>query len=871
MKKLLGILVVTAFLLFAFFEAAHAAGVYFTVQGGTGTSSPSGILYGDNGATSHLNTVGIGKGLTFTGGTLSISGGSGTVSTSSSESAGYFPTWTSTNGTPALLAGKSSLFQDSMGDVGVGTIFPNAAFHIATNTTDDPLLLINGTYTENTLLGSAGIVEFDPSLVLNVAGSATITKFLPLITTNAAISTLNNNNSELNFVAGSGNINTAQGQIVSFNSNSAYTGTLTLGRGFLIQAPVWSSGQLTTYTGLTVAAQGIASSTIGIALGDLTSAVNNVNIVTGQTTSPVGNFDGYFAAAYPSFFVATSTLSTNAKIDLASTRSAVVSGNVLGTLGFVSNDTNLTTPGVQVAGIAAVANTTHTVAALGTDLTFSSTNGTTYAELARLTGTGNFGIGTTSPYGQLALGGGNLILGAATAGGTPGDLFLPKLGTAAGAFLAVDVAGKIIATTTPSGSGAVSSVSNSDGTLTISPTTGAVVASIALSHANTWTGLQQFNGNASTTGISVTGTASSTRYIAYLGTAANPSYTFSGDEDTGIYTSAANTFAFTTAGVNRLSISASAVSFSNIVGYVGSSAFAKDWEIKTGTSGTLAAPTYAFNSDTGTGLWSQYASALNLAVGGTEVFRSDTASTSFPVGNLGVGTTSPYSKLSIGGNVVVGAATAGGTLGDLFLPKLGTAAGAILAVDSTGKVIATSTPSAVTSIGPAGQLQIGPILTLASTTDAATGLTSGVTITATGNVITFKPTLTGTLAAANGGTGATSLSSFFSVVSNVLMANEHHSFTYGTSTAWTGTTTIPLEIGYGEVWKTIRCYTDVGTLNTQVGYGSASTTMFNASTTVGIVAFSANNTMTAGNQVKVDIGTPASSPTKITCTEADQF
>lgn len=40
---------------------------------------------------------------------------------------------------------------------------------------------------------------------------------------------------------------------------------------------------------------------------------------------------------------------------------------------------------------------------------------------------------------------------------------------------------------------AVSSVSNSDGTLTISPTTGAVVASLNLSHANTWIGQQTFN------------------------------------------------------------------------------------------------------------------------------------------------------------------------------------------------------------------------------------------------------------------------------------------------------------------------------------------------------------------------------------------
>jgi len=43
------------------------------------------------------------------------------------------------------------------------------------------------------------------------------------------------------------------------------------------------------------------------------------------------------------------------------------------------------------------------------------------------------------------------------------------------------------------GGGAVSSVSNSDGSLTISPTTGAVIASINLSHENTWVTGQIFN------------------------------------------------------------------------------------------------------------------------------------------------------------------------------------------------------------------------------------------------------------------------------------------------------------------------------------------------------------------------------------------
>ena len=56
---------------------------------------------------------------------------------------------------------------------------------------------------------------------------------------------------------------------------------------------------------------------------------------------------------------------------------------------------------------------------------------------------------------------------------------------------------------TISGGGAVSSVSNSDGTLTISPTTGAVVASLALSHANIWTALQTFS-----SGINLSGSSS---------------------------------------------------------------------------------------------------------------------------------------------------------------------------------------------------------------------------------------------------------------------------------------------------------------------------------------------------------------------------
>lgn len=66
--------------------------------------------------------------------------------------------------------------------------------------------------------------------------------------------------------------------------------------------------------------------------------------------------------------------------------------------------------------------------------------------------------------------------------------------------------------------GAVASVSNSDSTLTISPTTGSVVASLNLGHANTWTAAQTFNSGdllfagatSGTTTVNASATASGT-------------------------------------------------------------------------------------------------------------------------------------------------------------------------------------------------------------------------------------------------------------------------------------------------------------------------------------------------------------------------
>jgi len=143
----------------------------------------------------------------------------------------------------------------------------------------------------------------------------------------------------------------------------------------------------------------------------------------------------------------------------------------------------------------------------------------------------------TVAYNSICLGvtstGGGTLSVTNTGGATGGLTLSAPSYTIVGVFGCLQASNAGVVTGTGSlcgsgGGGAVSSVSNSDGTLTVTPTTGAVVASLNLGNANAWTATQTF----AASGIQLTSSGGGVTTFAAASSASNFTLTIPAATDT---------------------------------------------------------------------------------------------------------------------------------------------------------------------------------------------------------------------------------------------------------------------------------------------------------------------------------------------------
>ena len=287
------------------------------------------------------------------------------------------------------------------------------------------------------------------------------------------------------------------------------------------------------------------------------------------------------------------------------------------------------------------------------------------------------------------------------------------------------------------------------------------------------------------------------------------------------------------------------------------------------------------NGSATTFLRSDGAPALSQAIiptwTGTHTFSNATYSALFSGGSVGIGTATPLPNLEIVGLDAAPPTTGSAESGGI---RIRVPSGTIAALDIgnyTGGAVfyswlqsrnsANYETNYALNLNPnGGNVGIGMVTPQAKLDVQGTAsstalqisslLSSGLAVNSTGGVYaaattTFTSPLTYTAS-----TNAVTLGDL----------KQYPSFTYSTSTAWTASTTIPLGTAYvAETWNGVQCFTDAGTLNVDFNDGTNKMNMFNASTTVGTITFTTNNTFTAAEKRYVIIGTPATSPTKISC------
>lgn len=385
----------------------------------------------------------------------------------------------------------TNLFNNVGTNVGIGSTTPIASLSVgAPDNSTNPFLAVGSSTATSLLVNNLGqtvlgITVPSASTRLTIAGTATnaIGAAVTVITSGTAYSA------------------------TSITTGNAVTATaLTSGTGLDCSITTTGNCLLFNTTGAAMTATngikitGTANMTadyIGQGLGFSINPVRNVSAAATRNSS--GNI-GYL---YPSFTTSAAVASINNV-----TGTTTMLGRLLSNASSnVGASVNASAPVVEISEkTGSTSNVTSTGPLLWLGELATSSTGTTLSvnswgtgNLATfMGGNGRVGIGTSTPGSALSIGttlGAN-ITGTSATSTFGGPIQSPCFTTDGTTCI-----------TSGGGGGAVSSVSNSDGTLTISPTTGAVVASLALANPNTWSALQQFGAGASTTQITSTGSA----------------------------------------------------------------------------------------------------------------------------------------------------------------------------------------------------------------------------------------------------------------------------------------------------------------------------------------------------------------------------
>lgn len=436
----------------------------FQISGAAQTFPASGLLVGTTdtqtltgktiNCASNTCTVRIGSDVSGLGTGVATALGNAT------NAAGGFPTYSGSFGTPTSLTLTNATGLPIAGVTGWGTGVVTA-------------LAVN--------VGSAGAFVVNGGALGSPSSAGTI----PAFTLGGTVSGGGNNVNNVNV----GAVSPGTGAFTSLSASGTVSGTgfsnylvTYLASPPAIGGTTPAAGSFTTL-GWSSTATGTSSSATALAVGPngTTNPALNIDASTGSLAAGL-NVKG----AVTGGTVAVST------IDSGSNTNLTINGKGTGTIGIGT----VSTGGVNIVPALTLGTAG---SAVGSVAFANATSGAVKLQPA----TGALGsavitipdITDTMAGFALANGGTNNALTASNGGIVYSDAsklqILPGTSTAAQCLLS----GANAAPTWGSCSGggaAVSSVANSDGTLTISPTTGAVAASLALGHANTWTAAQTF-------------------------------------------------------------------------------------------------------------------------------------------------------------------------------------------------------------------------------------------------------------------------------------------------------------------------------------------------------------------------------------------